>query len=241
MGSEQGDGLFVFRRELPASLLLGEVDVAQPLGVVEDWATQKALHRRVAFGKPDGLGVAGDVPEAQRSMNLAEVAQQPQTLRLGPDVRGLSGGDAGGDEALNVAEVVQYQERTVPGAGQRAGSVYDALQHGIDVQVLGDAKGGLAQPGKMGSQRLYLPPELGGFLKAGARPRDRQRFLAPCTHGRLYRLQRKIITKGRQRHNTCMPLHTRVSHRLCWLVLSVATLPALAYGARVGPVLDTEG
>ena len=77
MSGEQRDGLFVLRRELQAVFLLGEVDVAQPLAVIGDRGSQKALHRWVALGKADGPGMAGDVPQPQRPLNFVEKFQQP--------------------------------------------------------------------------------------------------------------------------------------------------------------------
>ena len=166
---EHGDGFFVLLGELPPALLLGEVDVAQPVAAIADRGAEKALHRRVALGKADRPGVAGDVPEPQRPLGLVEEPQQSQALRAGLNSISLVRSDAGSDEVLEFPEVTHDQERAVTGAGQGAGLVYDPLQDGAEVQLPGDAEGGLAQPGKTVPQRLYLPLHPGGFLEADAR------------------------------------------------------------------------
>ena len=120
--------------------------------------------------------MAGDVPESQRPLKLVEESQQPQALGLGLDGRCLLVSDAGCDEVLNSPEVAEDQERTVPGAGQLAGLVYDPFQDGAEVQFPGDAKGGLAQQGKAVAQLVYLLLHPGSFSQAEARPWDSLRF-----------------------------------------------------------------
>ena len=163
LGREHDEGLFVFESELLPALLLSEVDVAETFAPMTDRGSQKGLHRRVAFRKADRAGVAVDFSQSQRPLNLAQVPEESQALGQGSQSPSFFGSHPGGDEVLHAPCVVEDQERSVPGAGQRACAVDDPLKDGVQVESFGDAKAGFAQPGEAASQRFSLRPHSGVF------------------------------------------------------------------------------
>ena len=63
---------------------------------------------------------------------------------------------ARGDEVLQPSPLVEGGDAAHPRAGEGARPGHHALQHGVQVQVLGDAETGLAQPGQAVPQGRYL-------------------------------------------------------------------------------------
>ena len=172
----------VIRRKLPAALLLGQVDVAEALALMKDRGPQEGSHRRVALRKADRPGVAGDIRQSQRSLDLVQVLEEPQALGQVPERLAFFGGDAGGDEGLYAPGVVKGHQRAIAGPGQRTGAVYDPLQNGVEVEAPADAKAGLAQPGEAVPQRLIFSPQTVGFFERDARPAEYLRFFDSSLH-----------------------------------------------------------
>ena len=187
LGGEHGKDCFVFRRELPAALFLGQIDIAQTLIQITDRGSQEGLHRRVALGKADRPGVAGYIRHSKRFLYLVQVLEESQTLGQVPEHRAFLGGDAGGEEGFYAPGVVEGHQRAIAGLSQRTGAVYDPLQDGVEVEALADAEAGLAQPGETVSQPLILLPQPLGFLKGNTRPAarlwlsDLRLHMANCT------------------------------------------------------------
>ena len=177
LGGEHDKGRFVFRRELPAALLLGEIDIAETLVQITDGSSQEGLHRRMAFGKADRPGVAGDIRQSQRLLDLVQVLEESQTLGQFPEPRALFGGDAGGDEGLYFPGVGEGHQRAVASPGERTGAVYDLLQDGGEFEAFVDAKAGLAHPGQTVAERVNLSPHPAGFLEARIPPGEGLEFL----------------------------------------------------------------
>ena len=165
LGGEHDKGRFVFRRELPAALLLGEIDIAESLVLITDGGSQEGLHRRMAFGKANRPGVAGDIRQSQRLLDLVQVLEESQTLGQFPETRALFGGNAGGDEGLYLPGVGEGHQRAVASPGERTGAVYDLLQDGGEVEAFVDPKAGLAHPGQTVAERVNLSTQPVGFLE----------------------------------------------------------------------------
>ena len=162
---------------------------------MKDRGPQEGLHRWVALGKADRSGVAGDIRQSQRSLDLVQVLEEPQALGQVPESRALFGGDAGGNEGLYAPGVIEGHQRAIAGPGQRTGAVYDPLQHGIVVEIFGDAKAGFAQPGEAIPQRLIFSPQTVGFFERDARPAKYLRFCSVQIHGADYTTQLPITSQ----------------------------------------------
>ena len=179
---------------------------------MKDRGPQEGLHRRVALRKADRSGVAGDIRQSQRPLDLVQVLEEPQSLGQVPKPRALFGGDAGGDEGLYAPGVVEGHQRAIAGPGQRTGAVYDPLQNGVEVEAPADAKAGLAEPGEALPQRLVFSPQHGGFFERDARPAEYLRFCNIQIHGTDYTTQLpKTSQKG---HSFGVKGHTKFTRAL---------------------------
>ena len=129
------------------------------LAPVTDGRTQEGAHRtqrRVDCGKARRRGVGGEVRQPERSGNHAQVGEELRAPWQFQEPLVLFGSQAGGDEVLQLPLLVQGGDPAHPRAGQGARPVHDPLEHDAQVQVLGDAQAGLAQPGEALPQGLIF-------------------------------------------------------------------------------------
>ena len=166
LGGEQPQGLLVLRGELhlPLALpfLLRQVDAAHPLAPVKQRKGQEGhpgahFYRRTHFGQAQGTQVFQQVGHPQGTVQLGQVAEVLGPARAGPQPGRLLRGHARGEEVAGNPGGVVEGDDAVAGAGEGTGRVQDALEHGLHVQVLGDAQAGLAEQGQPLPQFRYLP------------------------------------------------------------------------------------
>ena len=179
---------------------------------MKDRGPQEGLHRWVALGEADRPGVAGDIRQSQRSLDLVQVLEEPQALGQVPEQRAFFGGDAGGDEGLYAPGVVEGHQRAIAGPGQRTGAVYDPLQDGAEVEAPADAKAGLAQPGEALAQRLVFSPQTVGFFERDARPAERLRFCNFQIHGAD--CTTRLPKTSQEKHSFGVTGHTKYTRAL---------------------------
>ena len=127
---------------------------------------QERAHRRrrMEIGKAHRPDVTGEVPHPQRAGKSAEVLEELLTRGQFPQLPGFIGGQAGDEEFLRLARPVQGGDQGIPGAGQCAGAVQDALQHRVQVKALVDAQAGLAEAGQPLPQGFDFPAEVAVIL-----------------------------------------------------------------------------
>ena len=106
-----------------------------------------------------------------------------------------------------VPKATKGHQRAIAGPGQRTGAVYDPLQHGIVVEIFGDAKAGFAQPGEAIPQRLIFSPQTVGFFERDVRPAEYLRFCNVQIHGADYTTQPPITS--RKGHSSEAKGHTK--------------------------------
>ena len=148
------------------------------------------------MGKPTDPGVAGNISNPQRYLDLVQVSQQPETLGHGLNQLHLFGGHARGEEVPGLAGGVEGQQRAEPGVGQRPGPVDDPLQDRIHAQVAVDVKSGLIQTGQMSAQLLDLPIESGDLCPRLSRA---SKVLGICVlriHAPDFNRKRQYYTKS---------------------------------------------
>ena len=122
---EEDQNLLVGVRELRSALLVSEEKVADVRTPV---AHRRALHRvhhhqlRREAEFPD---IGGQVRHPQRLGQVAEVLEQPRSVRPLGHLRGDVRRQAGGDEVTGSSGVVNGDDQAVAGTGQRAGAVDD--------------------------------------------------------------------------------------------------------------------
>ena len=156
---EHDQDFFVCAGELPSSLLLGQIDVADVLVAETDGRTQKGLHRpqrRADLGQAGRPGMAGEIGQPQRFGKHAQVLEELQSPGQVDEALALLCGQAGGDEFRRLPGVVEDSDSADARAGQRTGAVDNPLQDGIEVEVGGDLDAGLAQSGEAVAQNLIL-------------------------------------------------------------------------------------
>ena len=137
---EQHQDLLVAAGErLPARLIAEEegADVAPPM------AHRRRLHglRQGRFrGTAERADVAGRVLEPQHARQVAQVFEELRSVGPADDPSAFLDGEAGCDEILGLAGVVDRRDGTVPGPGQRAGALRDLPQNGVEVEAGVDAQ-----------------------------------------------------------------------------------------------------
>ena len=83
--------------------------------------------------------IGRQVRHPQGFLLVPEVREQPRSVRPRRHFRVLAGRQAGGDEVLRPAGVVDGRDQAEAGAGQRAGAVDDLAQDGLEVAHALDA------------------------------------------------------------------------------------------------------
>ena len=78
---EHHQSVLIFTRELVTTIFLRKIDVANLDSTMADRHSEEGLHWRVVLGKSHGIGMAGNVRESQRFLNLVHVSEQSQALR----------------------------------------------------------------------------------------------------------------------------------------------------------------
>ena len=169
LGSEHDQRLLVFGGELPAPLLLRDVEVSGKLVPVNDRRGHEGhdgshRQRRAELGKAQRPDVAEQVPEPQRFPGAAQVLEQPHPAGQLPEQPGLLFGHPRGEEVRYPSRIVQEGDHPVAGFGERPGGVQNALQHRVEVEAFVDAQAGRAQPGQPVPQLMYLPLLLFGLV-----------------------------------------------------------------------------
>ena len=109
--------------------------------------------------------VGGEVGHPERSGQAAQVGEELPPPRQLDEPPVVFGGHAGGDEGHQLPGLVERGKAADPRAGQGARSIHDLSQDGIEVEVLGDAETGLAQPGEAVPQRLVLSHHFVGVIQ----------------------------------------------------------------------------
>ena len=113
-------------------------------------------------GKADRRDVGGKVRHSEWFGHAGQVIEELNAAWQSDEHLVLLLRDAGGDERLQPPGLVDDDEASPAGPGQRARPVHDPLQHGIEVEVFADAEAGLAQPGEAVPQGLVLSQEIVG-------------------------------------------------------------------------------
>ena len=145
---EQHEHLFVLARELPPAFLLGQKEAAHAHVPMTDRRALQSLARQHGRAEAERPDVAGQVSDSQRARKVPEVLEQPLPFaplrHLPVHVRR----DAGAEEPLGPAPLVNGRDRPAVGAGQSAGAVDDLLQHGVEIEAPADPQQSPARPGE---------------------------------------------------------------------------------------------
>ena len=147
LGGEEHQRLFVLPRELPAVLFMAQVDRADSNPPMADRSHQQGGQRHGGHEVRHAQfsQVAVDIRDPQRLGKAAEVLEESQPFRHVPQPLVLLPGHTGDDEIGRLGAISNDGDRPVARGGERPCTVHHTLQHGVEVEVFGDAKTGLAQ------------------------------------------------------------------------------------------------
>ena len=96
------------------------------------------------------------VGHAQRTLQVAQVLEHLQAVGPVEDAAVLLGGEAGGDDVVWLAGLVDGGDEAVASVGEGASAVDDLVQDGVEVEACVDAQDGGAQGGDALAQRRDL-------------------------------------------------------------------------------------
>ena len=161
---EQHQDLLVLLRELLPARLLAEKEVADMHLPVAHRHGLQGLRQRQLLGKAERTEVGGHVRQPQRARKVPEVFEELVPVRPLRHVPALVRRQAGGDELLDRAGLVDGRDHAVARAGQRAGAVDDLAQDGVEVEARADAQDRRAECRDALAQRRVLLPQLVGTV-----------------------------------------------------------------------------
>jgi hypothetical protein len=128
--------LFVLLRELAASFLLGEVEVAVNPSAQQHRHSQERVHWGVIGREPDRMRVVPDVGEPERPGVVDQRAQDAAADRLVADRLALGWAQTRREESLELLpRRVDDAERRVPCVGELRRRVDDSLQQRFERQL----------------------------------------------------------------------------------------------------------
>ena len=150
LGGEEDQRLLVLPRELSSVRPVSQIDCADTDPPVTNRGHQQGGRRYGGqeLGHVQCSQVAVYVRDPQGLGKTAEVLEEPQPFRHVPEPLVLLVGQAGDDEVSRVPVLSKDGDRPVARGGERPCAVHHALQHGVEIEVLRDAKAGLAQAGE---------------------------------------------------------------------------------------------
>ena len=192
---EQHQDLLVVGRELLSALLLSEKESADVHAPVTHRRRLQGLRQHQVRGVAERADVGGEILEPERPGKVAEVFEQAQPVRPVQQLPLLFRGEAGSDEFLRLARLVDRRDEAVARAGQRACGIDDLAQDRAHVEARADAQDGGVQAGAALPQDLDFPRLLVALIHRSSlatSPRARTRFAL----GRRRRCETRRRTAG---------------------------------------------
>ena len=137
---EQHQDLLVLLGERPPARLLAEEEAGDTHPPVPDRHGLQGLRQRQLLGVAEFAEVGGHVRQPQRAGKVPEVFEEAVAVRPRRHVPALVRRQAGGDELLDRAGVVDSRDHAVAGAGQGAGAIHHLPEDGVEVEAGVDAQ-----------------------------------------------------------------------------------------------------
>ena len=154
LGGEQHQHLLVLVGELRAAFLADEIEVADMDAAMVHRRALQGLERQQVRGQTERTHIVGHVVQAQRSGQVAQSLEEPRPVGPLHQLPVLVFGEAGGDEVLGRAGLVDGGDGAVARAGERPGALHDLLEHGLEVEARADAQARRVECGDACVQRL---------------------------------------------------------------------------------------
>ena len=153
---EQHQDLLVLVGERLVALLLGQIEVADMDTAMAHRRALEGLRRQQVGGEAERLHIGRNVGDPERSLEIAEILEEPRGL--GPLHNGpvLRLGDARGDEVLWRARLVDGGDGAEARAGQRLRALDDLAEHRLEVEARADPQARRAERRDALAQRRDL-------------------------------------------------------------------------------------
>ena len=144
---QQPDRLLVLLGELPAALLLGQVQIPERNAAHQNGDPEKRPHRRVSRGKAVRVRVGVDIGQPQSHRVRDQLPEHPASPgKLADPLPGVLV-ETDGDEPLELGpSVVGHAERRVPRSGQLARGLEHSPEHDIQIQISEQSPGEIQHP-----------------------------------------------------------------------------------------------
>ena len=194
---EQHQDLLVLTRERLAVLLVAEKEVAEMLAPIAHRGPLQRLRAPGVRGEAARSKIAGQVRHPEWRRLVPQVCEESRPVGPLHHLPARLGRQAGGDEVLDRAPLVERRDHAGAGAGQRAGALDDLLQHGGQLEALADAEHRRAQPGdaRIGAPGRVSAVQCSHSRRRGARSRPKAPgWVLPRRRGewRIARVGRKV-------------------------------------------------
>ena len=170
---EQHQDLLVLVGERFVALLLGQIEVADMDAAMAHRRALEGLRRQQVGGEAERLHIGRNVGDPERSLEIAEILEEPRALGPLHDGPVLRLADARGDEVLWRARLVDGGDGAEPRAGQRLRALDDLAEHRLEVEARTDPQARRAERRDALAQRRDLLARSAGSLTAAPRPGGR--------------------------------------------------------------------
>ena len=120
----------------------------------------EGLRRQQVGGEAERLHIGRNVGDPKRSLEIAEILEEPRALGPLHDGPVLRLGDARGDEVLWRARLVDGGDGAEARAGQRLRALDDLAEHGLEVEARADPQARRAERRDALAQRRDLAARL---------------------------------------------------------------------------------
>ena len=153
---EQHQDLLVLVGERLVALLLDEIEVADMDAAMAHRRALEGLRRQQVGGEAERLHIGRNVGDPERSLEIAEILEEPRALGPLHDGPVLRLGDARGDEVLWRARLVDGGDGAEARAGQRLRALDDLAEHRLEVEARADPEARRAERRDALAQRRDL-------------------------------------------------------------------------------------
>jgi hypothetical protein len=160
------DENLVVRVELPAAVLLGQVQVAEHRVTDPDGHPEKSAHGRVVRREAHRCVMPAQVGQPQRVLADDELAEQALPFREVPHSCPCDLVQPDVDEPRDAAGRAEHAERPVPGVDEVDRGLHDASQGGLQLETRGDRENRVEQAlhppprrDDLGEPLLHLPQQ----------------------------------------------------------------------------------
>ena len=135
---EQHQDLLVLVGERLVALLLGQIEVADMDAPMAHRRALEGLRRQQVGREAERLHIGRNVGDPERSLEIAEILEEPRALGPLHDGPVLRLGDARGDEVPWRALLVDGGDGAEARAGQRLRALDDLAEHRLEVEASAD-------------------------------------------------------------------------------------------------------